>query len=438
MKNGGRYKVLFAGEGVTLAHVGRPLRLASSLDESRYEIHFASSERYRKLAEPYGFTFHALPTLAPDSFMRRLAAGVTLYDRDTLRAYVESEVELLETLNPDLVVGDFRVSLGISASATYVPYANLCNAHWSPYSSLSLPVPELPVTRLLGAGAVGMVMQALEGPVMRLQARPYNAVRDEWGLNPVSGIREMYSGGTWTLYADLPELAPTQSLPAYHSYIGPVTWSPEIALPDWWADVRARGLPVIYVTMGSSGDTRVVRDLLDVLASMPVSVAFATAGRFEAGDLPANVHAADYLPGKAMLKESALCIFNGGSATGYQALTEGVPLLGFPSNADQFFFMEGVERIGAGMLLRPSRTGKRQIRAALGKMMGDDQFLANASGLKRRIQQLDSGREFQSFMERAALSARIAAAEFETPGRASCGMTAMAGADCTRSSGREL
>ncbi len=104
-----RLRVLCFGEGVSLAHVGRPLELARALDPARYEIHFASSERYRGMVEAHGFAFHAVDGLLPQEFMARLAAGAPLYDEDTLRRSAEADLRIMRALRPDLVIGDFRV-----------------------------------------------------------------------------------------------------------------------------------------------------------------------------------------------------------------------------------------------------------------------------------------------------------------------------------------
>ena len=56
------------------------------------------------------------------AFLDNLAKGRPVYDVNTLRSYVRADLALLEAVKPDLVVGDFRISLGVSARVAGIPY----------------------------------------------------------------------------------------------------------------------------------------------------------------------------------------------------------------------------------------------------------------------------------------------------------------------------
>ena len=94
------------------------------------------------------------------------------YDTHTLAAYVREDLEMLERVQPALVVGDLRLSLAISAPKLRVPYAPLINAYWSPYCIRErLPVPEHPLVRFLGYDRVARHLdQAM--PFILVAARP--------------------------------------------------------------------------------------------------------------------------------------------------------------------------------------------------------------------------------------------------------------------------
>ena len=65
----------------------------------------------------------------------RLRRGEFFYREQELEAYVDAERALLRSLKPDLVVGDFRLSLPVSTYLEGVPLLTLANAHWSPAST---------------------------------------------------------------------------------------------------------------------------------------------------------------------------------------------------------------------------------------------------------------------------------------------------------------
>ncbi|MFC3374324.1 hypothetical protein ACFOLJ_00110 [Rugamonas sp. CCM 8940] len=65
-----------------------------------------------------------------------------------MRRYVEDDLHVFKQARPDLVVGDFRLSLSISARLAGLPYVALSNAYWSPYVRQRYPLPDIPLARL--------------------------------------------------------------------------------------------------------------------------------------------------------------------------------------------------------------------------------------------------------------------------------------------------
>ena len=124
--------VLFVAEDITLAHVGRMIALATSLDAARYDVTLACGERYAALVRKAGLRHVSIWSMSPSYFAEQLANGRAVHTRALLTRYVADDLALLSRERPDLVVGDFRVSLGISAEVAKVPYAAVVNAYWSP------------------------------------------------------------------------------------------------------------------------------------------------------------------------------------------------------------------------------------------------------------------------------------------------------------------
>ena len=142
--------ILLVAEAVTLAHFGRIATLAKALASSAYEIAVASDPRYIGLEPSLERAFHPIRSIPSAEFARALAQGKPLYSVETLTRYVEDDLTLLDKLKPDLVIGDFRLSLAVSAPLREIPYAAVVNAYWSPFASTHYPVPDLPMTRIVG------------------------------------------------------------------------------------------------------------------------------------------------------------------------------------------------------------------------------------------------------------------------------------------------
>lgn len=132
------------------------------------------------------------------------------------------------------------------------------------------------------------------------------------------------------------------------------------------------------MTLGSSGAAHLLPAILEGLASLPVTVLVATAGRTSMGALPANAYAAEFLPGSAAARRAALVIGNGGSPTAYQALAEGVPVLGIAGNLDQQLAIHYIARAGAGRLLRPEYVRAARVRRLVEKMLATPSYFKAA------------------------------------------------------------
>ncbi len=393
-------RVLFIAEAVTLAHVARPLVLAQALDPLRYEVFFACHPRFDQLMPDNSFNRHALFTIPSQQFTRALAKGSPLYDVATLRRYVNDDLLLFEETAPDLVVGDFRLSLAVSAPLAGIPYVTISNIYWSPYAQQTYPVPDLPLTRLLGAKIGQILFSAVRPAAFALHTIPLNRVRREYGLPFIGGdLRRVYTWADHTLYADVPGLVRTAELPPNHHFLGPILWSPETPHPTWWDNIP-RDKPIIYATLGSSGRADLLPRIIEALAGLPVTALVSTLGRITLEQVPDNIYLADYLPGEAAASISRLVICNGGSPTTQQALMHGVPVLGIPSNLDQHLNMNGLTRYRAGLSIRAEQADAGVIRNTVAHMLKTEQFHQRAGELAEIFADYRSQARFTSLVDK--------------------------------------
>jgi UDP:flavonoid glycosyltransferase YjiC (YdhE family) len=398
-----RTRVLFVSEAVTLAHVARPVALARALDPARYDVTLALEPRYRGLWDDLDVTVRPITSVTVARFLAALDKGNPLYDLPTLRDYVREDLQVIREADPDVIVGDFRLSLSVSARLAGVPYLALSNAYWSPFALGPLPMPELPLTRRLGVPLARVLFRLASPIAMRLHTAPLNRLRAENGLPPLGDdIRRVYTDADHTLYADPPGLVPTTELPPTHHFLGPILWSPSVPLPDWWGDLPD-DRPLVYVTLGSSGGARLLGEALEALEGLPVTAIASTAGRPTPARVPPNARVADYLPGEAASARSALVVCNGGSPTSHQALASGVPVLGLPSNMDQHLNMGHVADRGAGVLLRSEHADRRTIRVAVEKILGDPSFSKSARELSALFAAHSAPDRFRAFLDDAAV-----------------------------------
>lgn len=230
-------RILLFAEAVTLAHVARPLAFARAIAADCLAV--ACDEPGLRYVQAEGVERIALKSIEPAAFVRALAQGKPLYDVATLRRYIEDDLRVIGEFRPDLIVGDFRLSLSVSARLAGIPYATLASAYWSPhYRPPVWPVPELLLTRFLPIGAAQVVFGLARPLAFQLHCAPLNALRREHRLPPLPhDLRGIYTDADYVLYTDLPALFPLAGAPLTHRFIGPVLWEPAIDLPPWWNDL---------------------------------------------------------------------------------------------------------------------------------------------------------------------------------------------------------
>lgn len=413
-------RLLFVAENVTLAQVVRLVTLARGLPSEAYEVHFACSEFPALVFSGTHFTQHRIDTLAPELAAKALDAGRRLYEKSTLLRYIAAETRLIDAVRPDLVIGDFRLSLSTSAELRGVPSAVLINAYWSPFARRErFPVPDHPIIGWLGESLTEQYFPQAIPRVFQHFANPINAARKKHGLAPVGSLLEVLTHADYTLYPDDPWLTPIDGAKATHRFLGPVLWQPD--LPGEESGLTRAGepsvspvdrgddeRPLVYVTLGSSGNVQLLPMIARVLGQLPVRAVIATAGRRELRQLPENVVAREFVRGEDMARRARIVISNGGSTTGYQALSQGTPVLGIPSNFDQYLATEAIVSAGAGALVKARQATPEVLRDAIMGLLQDQAALAAARHVAERFSQHDSVASFRAFVEQVALGAATA------------------------------
>ncbi len=413
-----RSKILFVSENVTLAQVVRLFTLARSLDPARYDVTFACADFDPLVFRDAPFALRSIHSPNPKQALATLRAGRRIYDARLLARQTEEDLALFEDVAPDLVVGDLRWSLAVSAPVYGVPHAALINAYWSPFAERRrVPVPDHPIVTLLGEALSEEYFPKAAPIAFSHFAAPLNRVRKKYGLSPIGGLFDVLTHGDYVLYADPPELIPTPGAPPTHFHLGAVSWAPGVALPAWWGPFPT-DRPVVYATVGSSGDASSLPVVIDALGRLPVTAMVATAGRATPPRLPDNVRVAAYLPGDLAARRADVVVSNGGSATGYQALAEGTPLVGIASNLDQYLAMDVVEARGAGRLVKARTLTAEGLAGTVADVLAEPEYREAARALKPLFSKVSARERFSAFLEQVLPSTRRSTPEANRAPRA--------------------
>jgi UDP:flavonoid glycosyltransferase YjiC (YdhE family) len=315
-----------------------------------------------------------------------------------IRGYVTQDCELLRGIRPDLVIGDMRPSLPISARLEAARCAVIVNAYWSPYAKRRSIIPSIPLTRVIPPYLLGPLYKLAEPLAFAVHVGQMNGVRKEFGIPPLPpDLRVMYTEGDYVLYPDVPEFVPTYGLPGNHHYIGLCQWTPPVAKPDWWGRMIADPKPKVLVALGSSGAVRVLPALLKALSKLSVSVVLSTSGR----EMPAvtpEMYVAELLPLTETAAKCNLVVSHGGTPGSYPAIAAGTPVLGIPSNADQQLSTAILSESGAGLGVRVEEASEKRLLRALEQLLFEPQYRQAAKQWATVLERYDSGDLFRKFL----------------------------------------
>ncbi len=379
-------RILFIAEAVTLAHVARPAVLATALDKSQYDIAFAVDPRYKELFPELSDFHHDLWSITSEQFLNALAKGERLYSTEILERYTLDDLALIEQFKPDLIIGDFRLSLSVSARLKNTPYVAISNTYWTTHSSNSYIVPQLPMTGLFGIVLSQVLFNLSRRLVFAAHCIPLNQLRKKYGLASLGhDLRAVYSDADHLWLADMAEYFPISAAAKNCHYLGPLPWSPRNKIPPWWHELDET-LPIVYVTLGSSGQVNLLPIVLDALAPLSVNIIAVTAGRTTLTSTPDNVFISDYLPGDQAAARASLMICNGGSLSTYQAIQGGTPVLSIVGNLDQHLNMSYLTRSGIGKSLRTEHANTTRIRELAKQLLNETHYkdAANKAQLASR------------------------------------------------------
>jgi UDP:flavonoid glycosyltransferase YjiC (YdhE family) len=250
----------------------------------------------------------------------------------------------------------------------------------------------------LGVAFANRVFGLLRPIIFAQHSMPMHRLRRRHGLPSLGfDLRRVFTEADVTLFADVPELVPTADAvgAGRYVYIGPVTWSPKGSVPPQLLDERDQR-PLVYVSLGSSGDPALIKDVVTAVVGLDCRVAVATAGLVRNGVVGDTVVVEPMLPGREIAAMSKLVICNGGSPSVHQALEQGTPVLGIPANMDQLLNMQFVVDAGAGMSIRADRISPARVKTVAQRILDNLQFAHNAKRIEGRFGDYVAAERFEA------------------------------------------
>ncbi len=367
-------KILVMPNGHFLSHVSRTLEIAKVLRQKGNEVIFASEGDYMKLAQDSEFTVIPVKTIGSDRILTCSRQGrVNWYDYNLVKESVEAEIKLLEQVQPDLVLSSFRLTSKTSCELAKIPLAVILNAAWTNYYTVRIQAPEHSfLTQRLGKPLASLIAPLAKAAILSFDIRPFQQFRREQGLSPGRNLWDIWQGNL-NLLVDIPEYGPTLNLPPNFFYIGPIIWEPDTAMPSWF-DALDPQRPTLYLTMGSTGNAHFFEQAIKIFGDSHYQCIMTTAGMVNLTQIPENFFVTEYAPGSKIMEKSDIVICQGGNGTIYQAMSQGVPIIGIPTSHDQEFNLQRVVDLGIGIELSELKFEPSHLVQAVETLLSDPTY----------------------------------------------------------------
>jgi MGT family glycosyltransferase len=355
-------------------HAFPAIALGRALRERGHEVVVETWEKWREAVEGEGLGFTAaeeyktFPPPPPGSDEGPSVADAAL----ALAPY-------LEETRPDVVVSDvLTLAPALAAERVGLRWATLVPHVWAeheagmPFFAFGAGPPRTVVGRALWRGALPVLVGGLERG-----RRELNRSREAVGLPPL----ERFHGGTspeLALVATFPQLEYPRRWPAHVHVTGPMPFEvphPEVEVPE-----GDEPLVVVAPSTAQDPECRLVRVALEALAEEPVRVVATLNGHVpdEAVEVPRNAVLSLWLSYSQVMPLADLVVTHGGHGTVARALGEGVPVLCCPVVGDMAETGARVHWAGAGLMVPWRLTGRRSVRWAARRILGDPSFAARA------------------------------------------------------------
>jgi UDP:flavonoid glycosyltransferase YjiC (YdhE family) len=214
----------------------------------------------------------------------------------------------------------------------------------------------------------------------RKQRSAQNSVRAELGLPPTGRTFATISEEL-VLVGTFPQLEYPRRWPEHVHVTGPFLFEP--AHPPIEIPEGDRPLVVVAASTAQDEELALVDTALEALADEPVRLLVTLSGHLSEweGMAPANATLVDWVQYAQVLPHASLLVSNGGHGTVARSLAEGVPLMVRPAGTDQGENGARIAWAGAGLMLPRGVFGRRSLRVAVRRILGNDRFAARAREL---------------------------------------------------------
>ncbi len=325
--------------------------------------------------------------------------GFNFLDENELMSLVKDEVKILNELKPDAVITGFRPSISISTKICKIPLVWVLSAVvFDPYYKFGLATlpygvyARMPLLKLMPPFIRNTLAQYV--PMnLPVNMGGFNMVMKNHNLKPFKSPLKIIRGDL-NIMTDAEELFPEyKEIGAYNVFTGPILMEKKMEMPESMKCYKKNpGRPLIFLSMGSSGDPILFSAIIKSFKNQPFDVFAALTTIIKKEDIvqiPENVFAEKFFPARELTEMSDVAVIHGGQGTVYTTAKAATPFVGVPMFSEQQYNLENLARKGSGIVLSRPFLKPADIISSIKKILYEPSYKKNAVRIGKILEKYD-------------------------------------------------
>lgn len=387
-------KLLFAPETFNLAETTRMIEVAKACRQVCGEtecIFMGYSRKFADLITGAGFEFHLLEPILTDTDVERIMAFDQLkslknpFPYSVLKKRVENELALMEWIQPDKIVIGTTVSVLISARVKKIPLIYV-----KPYAYTRGHIESQEF--LKDHPYIGKLLRQLLVTATWLP-NSFKKVIKDYQLEKHFRYTIDFINGDINCITTPRILTGNSKLPKNDVYVGPIFANLPQKVPQEINDlVQNSTQPLIYFSMGSSANKKLVYRLLQELSVLDVQVISPMKSYLspeQYGRLPENIHLYDWLPAADVQALTTIAVTHGGEGTIQTSCVTGKPFIGIGLQPEQSYNIQCCQRYGNAIQVKKHQLYRREFLAKkVQQLLAEPSYFQKAGELQQVLSQI--------------------------------------------------
>ncbi|HEY9851906.1 MAG TPA: nucleotide disphospho-sugar-binding domain-containing protein [Leptolyngbyaceae cyanobacterium] len=403
-------KILFGVEPFRLGDTTRMIEIAKLCQEEFNLAFYGYGGQFVHLIEEAGFTFYKLkPWLTEEKIEQamKVERGETFEDLFTfneLTERVKNEIAFYKEIQPTAIICHHLPSPLISARAYSVPLVYVCPFAWTrPFFEANLASwPDIFDTRLSFFRCLPKSFRDWFTNQLGLRTniftKPFDNAAKAFGTKRFKKLTDLFEGD-YTLVTDIPDLTGVGSLPDKWYYVGPIFAKLKVEIPKTILNLP-KDKPIIYFSMGSSGNRVIIKEILESFSQMPYRVISPMKLRLQEMDVkvPDNVLLVDWIPAHKVNPLADLAVIHGGQGTVQTACVSGTPIVGIGMQPEQEKNIDFIVQKGAGIRLKKNEFTAKSLQNTIEEILANSQARQKAKEIQEILQAWDGPANVAKFI----------------------------------------